>query len=383
MAGTRRAILKTGAAAVLIAGAGAAGWSLTRAPRLAREPWSKAGADFGDIRLDALSYAILAPNPHNMQPWRVRLDGDDALTLFADLSRMLPETDPPNRQITIGFGCFLELLRQAAAEKGWRAEIAPFPEGEPQPNLDARPIAAVRFFANKDALPDPLFAASLLRRTNRSPYRDAPVSQQSLDRILAACVGGVTAAGVRDGALIAELRALAKDAWKIEWALDRTRRESIAVTRIGKAEVDANPWGLSLSGPLIEAVAAAGIMTHEKMDVPGKTAYEQTIDFYNKAIDTAAAFVWTSTAANSRADQLAAGAAWVRMQQAATLDGVAFHPLSQALQEFPEMAPAYDRIHEMLAPQQGATVQMLARIGYADAPPPGPREPLMSKLIAL
>ena len=382
MADTRRAVLKTGAAAVLIVGAGAAGWSLTRAPKLAREPWSKAGADFGDPRLDALSYAILAPNPHNMQPWRIRLDGDDALTLFCDASRLLPETDPPNRQITIGFGCFLELLRQAAANKGIGVDVSPFPEGEPQPILDARPIASVRFFPDETASPDPLFAASLLRRTNRAPFRGETVGQSAFDRIIAASIAGVAAAGIREGALIGELRTLAKNAWEIEWALDRTRRESIAVTRIGKSDIDANPWGLSLSGPLIEAVAAAGIMNHEKMDIPGKTAYEQTIDFYNKAIDTAAAFVWTSTDENSRADQLAAGASWVRMQQAAALQGVAFHPLSQALQEFPEMAPAYDRIHELLAHQQGATVQMLARIGYAAAPPPAPREALISKIVA-
>ncbi|HNR77498.1 MAG TPA: hypothetical protein PKM48_10235, partial [Parvularculaceae bacterium] len=95
MTGTRRAFLTTAGAAVVIIGAGAGGWALTRAPKKAREPWSAAGKSFGDARLDALAYAILAPNPHNMQPWRIRLDGDDALTVYADLSRMLPETDPP------------------------------------------------------------------------------------------------------------------------------------------------------------------------------------------------------------------------------------------------------------------------------------------------
>jgi hypothetical protein len=378
---TRRIVLKTAAASIVIAGAGAAGFALTRAPRQAREPWSKAGTGFGDARLDALSYAILAPNPHNMQPWRVRLDGDDALTVFCDASRLLPETDPPNRQITIGFGCFLELLRQAAAEKGLRLDATPFPQGEPQPTLDERPIASVRFVADPDMRPDALFAAALSRRTNRAPYRKQRVEENLLDEICKASVGGVIASGVVDGDRIKELRDLANDAWNIEWTLDRTRRESIAVTRIGKKEVDAAPWGLALNSPLIDAIAAAGVMTRDNMDQPDKAAYEQSLIFYQKAVDTAAAFVWTSTATNTRADQLNAGAAWVRMQQAATLAGVAFHPLSQALQEFPEMAPAYDRAHEMLAHQKGATVQMLARLGYADAPPPAPREALMSKII--
>lgn len=380
---TRRSLLKTGSgAAIVVLGAGAAGWALTRAPTRAREPWSKAGTSFGDARLDALSYAILAPNPHNMQPWRVRLDGEDRLTVYCDLSRLLPETDPPNRQITIGFGCFLELLRQAAAEKGLLAEVAPFPEGEPQPVLDSRPIAAVRLVPDTDVRPDPLFAAVLARRTNRSPFRDQPVDRQAFAEIVAASVEGVVAAGAIEGERIEALRALARDAWRVEWGLDRTRRESIAVTRIGKAEIDAKPWGLSLSGPLLEGLGLAGMLTRENMDQAGKSAYEQSIDFYIKAADTAAGFVWTSTATNSRADQLAAGRAWVRMQQAASLAGVAFHPLSQALQEFSEMAPAYDRAHEMLAHAPGATVQMLARVGYADAPPPAPREPLEAHIVA-
>lgn len=381
MAETRRVILRTGAAAVLVVGAGAAGWTLTRAPKQARAPWSKAGTSFGDARLDALSYAILAPNPHNMQPWRIRLDGEDALTVFCDRSRLLPETDPPNRQITIGFGCFLELLRQAAAEKGLRADVTPFPQGEPQPILDDRPVASVRFSPDPGVGPDPLFPAALTRRTNRAPFRKQPVDETTLDRICAASIGGVIANGAIDGDRIEALRALANDAWKIEWTLDRTRRESIEVTRIGKGEVDASPWGLSLNSPLLDAIAAAGVMTRENMDLPDKAAYEQSLIFYKKAVDTAAAFVWTSTATNTRADQLAAGAAWVRMQQAATLAGVACHPLSQALQEFPEMAPAYSRAHDMLAHQSGATVQMLARLGYAEAPPPAPREALMSKII--
>lgn len=380
---TRRSFLKTGAgAAIVVIGAGAAGWALTRAPKHAREPWSKAGGSFGDARLDALAYAILAPNPHNMQPWRVQLDGADSLTLYCDLQRLLPQTDPPNRQIAIGFGCFLELLRQAAAEKGFRAEISPFPEGEPQPVLDSRPVASVRFVPDTEVRPDPLFAAVLSRRTNRAPFKDQKIDPSAFAKIIAASVDGVVASGAIEGERIETLRTLARDAWHIEWALDRTRRESIVVTRIGKAEIDAQPWGLSLSGPLIEAIGALGMLTRENMDRPEKSAYAQSLDFYIRAVDTAAGFVWASTATNTRLDQLNAGRAWVRMHQAASLGGVAVHPVSQALQEYPEMAPAYDRAHEMLAYAPGATVQMLARIGYAADPPPAPREALESKLTA-
>jgi len=379
---TRRSLLKTGAAAIVILGAGAAAWSLTRAPVKAREPWLKAGTSFGDIRLDCLAYAILAPNPHNMQPWRVRLDGEDALTLYCDLTRLLPETDPPNRQITIGLGCFLELLRQAGAERGFALEETPFPEGEPQPLLDGRPIARVVFRHEANIAADPLFKAALTRRTSRAPFESRAVYQGALADIARASVPGVIARASADADKVAALKAIAHDAWEIEWTLDRTRRESINVTRVGKAAIDARPWGLSLSGPLMEAAGLAGVLSPESMDAPGKSGYEQSLAFYLKAIDTAQAFLWASTATNARLDQLAAGRAWVRMHQQASLLGVAVHPVSQALQEFPEMAPAYDRAHELLAHQEGATVQMLARLGYAPSPPPSPREPLEAKLVA-
>ncbi|MCG8440384.1 MAG: hypothetical protein MI723_01115, partial [Caulobacterales bacterium] len=314
---TRRVMLVTGAAAAVVALG--AGWALTRAPKRARAPWNAASEGFGDARLDALAYAILAPNPHNMQPWRIELDGDDGVRLFADPGRLLPETDPPARQIMIGFGCFLELFRQAAAAKGRRADITPFPEGAPERLPDARPIAAMRLVEDGAVTIDPLFGAALARRTNRAPYdMERAVPQEDLTALIAATVPGVAAAATKEADMVGELRALAADAWNIEWGHGPTRRESIAVTRIGKADVDADPWGLSLTGPLMEGLNAAGMLTLEGMDEPGSSTYEQSRAFYGRACETAAAFIWTVTAANTRVDQLEAGRAWVRIHLEAT-----------------------------------------------------------------
>jgi hypothetical protein len=260
-------------------------------------------------------------------------------------------------------------------------DIAFFPEGEPQPHLDARPVAHVRFENRPGVAGDPLFASALNRRTNRGAFDARAVPAADLDAIVAAAGDGVAAAAVSDPAQVDALKALAREAWAIEWGLGRTRRESIAVTRVGKAQNDASPWGVSLAGPVMDAAGAAGVLSAENMDTPGKSGYEQTKSFYDRAIDTSAAFVMTATTSNARADQIAAGRAWLRMQLAATQAGLAFHPLSQALQEFAEMRGPYVRAHELLAPAPGATVQMLSRVGYAKSPPPAPREALESKLI--
>jgi hypothetical protein len=359
---------------------GAGAFALTRTPRRALEPWTRAGESFGDPRLDALAYAILAPNPHNMQPWRIALEGEDSFSVHCDTARLLPETDPPSRQITIGFGCFLELFRQAAAEKGFLTVIEPFPEGEPQPVLDGRPIARVRLSHDESVVRDPLFWASSMRRTNRRPFDKRQIDERRLKEIAAAADEPVIARIVSDQKGVEELRRLSRDAWKIEWTLPRTRRETIAVMRIGKKEIEAAPYGISLGGPTLDALGLAGIMTREKSDKPGEAAFEETLALYDKACASAAAFIALSTTRNTRLDQLAAGRAWIRVHLAATQRGVAIHPLSQALQEFPEMAPAYDRAHEILAHAPGATVQMLARLGYATAPGPAPRETLEAKL---
>ncbi len=375
---SRRALLITGGAAAVVV-AGATGWGVTRAPRAARAPWRAAADGFGDPRLDTLAFAILAPSPHNMQPWRIVLDGDDAFTVQCDLERTLPNTDPLNRQITIGFGGFLELARLAAAEKGYQLDVDGFPEGEPEPVLDHRPIARARLVRDAAAAPDPLFAAALDRRTNRLAFADRAPDEAALAAVRRTDVAGVAAFTTAEPNEVASLRELAVEAWRVEWNHPPARRESVDVLRIGKKAINENPYGLALSGPGMEALGALGVLTPEAVDDPTSVAFRQSLEIYEAACRSAAAFVWSTTATNSRRDQLAAGAAWVRTHLAATQAGLACHPLSQALQEYPEMAALYDAAHARLAPE-GGTVQMLARLGYAADVAPAPRHDLMSRI---
>ncbi|MCA3698547.1 MAG: twin-arginine translocation pathway signal protein, partial [Brevundimonas sp.] len=66
----RQFLALVGGGVVLAAGGGATAWLTTRTPERALQPWKTAAEDgYADVRLHALSYAILAPNPHNRQPW--------------------------------------------------------------------------------------------------------------------------------------------------------------------------------------------------------------------------------------------------------------------------------------------------------------------------
>lgn len=381
MSVTRRAVLRTGAASLVILGAGGL-WATRQTATGAREPWRAVGETLGDPRLDALAYAILAPNPHNMQPWQVRLDGESAFRVFADPARLLPETDPSARQITIGFGCFLELFRQAAAEKGFRCRVEAFPDGESQLTLDSRPVARVTLSADPTMQRDVLFGSVLSRHTQRQPFDTTRgVSAETLNRVLSTATPDIAVAGTVDPAQRDALRELTAQAWTSEWENTAARGETVRVTRIGRTEVANRPWGITLDGAFIGTLGAVGLLSRDAMHRPGTTAYEQGMKGYLDACSTAMGYLWGTTAGNTRRDQLNTGASWVRLHQAAAGEGLAFHPLSQALQEFPAMAPHYRRAHTLLAPV-GHTVQMLVRLGYAPAAGPSPREPLSAKLLA-
>ncbi|MEM7405680.1 MAG: twin-arginine translocation pathway signal protein [Pseudomonadota bacterium] len=390
MSANRRSVLKILGVGTLTVAAGAAGFALTREPSEALRPWSEAGLG-DDPRLNVLSFALLAPNPHNLQPWQVRLDGNDGFTLFADPHRKLPETDPYDRQITIGLGCFLELARQAAAEAGYRLDITPFPDGEPSPVLDGRPVASARLVASESTRADPLFGSVLTRRSCKEPYDiDRAVPAARLEQVrsaIASDAGLSTEAGITmhfaaDEARVRTLRDLTMNAYEVEVYTRRTYMESIDLMRFGKAEINRNPDGIDIGGPMLDALNAFGILTRETLADEGSDAFKQGMDMYREMLLATPAYVWLATSGNTRRDQLGAGAAWIRMNLAATAEGLALHPVSQALQEYAEMNRLFAKVHKLLAKDGATRIQMLGRIGYGPAVAPSPRWPVRSRLLS-
>ena len=383
---SRRMVLKTAGAATLVtigAGAALSGYAWWPGTASATEPWRAAGGSFGDARLDALAFAILAPNPHNRQPWRYALVDDDQIDVTCDLQRRLPATDPFDRQITVGFGAMVELLRIAAAEKGYRAEITLFPDGEPQPRLDARRLANIKLVRDATVVRDPLAAQMLTRRSTKTAYDAArPVGDATLSALLLVGDGAALRVnGTVEPATVAGLRDRTWAAWMTEWETAATRRESIDLMRIGNAEVAANPDGVELGGTVVGLAALAGVVTRDEMDRPGSAGYQQGIKMFEPILKSAQGHVWLISPDASRVSQIEAGRVWLRLNLMAQQMGVAIHPLSQALQEFPEMATHYRAVHGAVGAVAGEVVQMLGRIGYAEFPEPTPRWPMQSHLV--
>lgn len=346
-------------------------------PRVA---WVNPGAGETEPRRKALAWAILAPNPHNMQPWIVDLSVADEITLYIDRTRLLPVTDPFNRQITIGCGAFLELLVMALGAQGYVATVTPFPDGEPQPLLDDRPLFRARL-SRGETVVDPLFRHVLQRRTNRGAFRDQAIPAAAVKAMSASAPAGSALLTVETApARVQRLRDLVYQGAEIEAHTPLAHRESVERTFIGPRDVATHPWGISLDNPLMSGLHAVGILTKEKMATPGTQAYAEALKFLKTAADTSAGFVWLVTPDNSRGQQIDAGRAYVRLNLAAAGQGLAMHPWSQGLQEYATQKPVFDALHGELAPA-GGRIQMLARIGYPKAEvPPAPRRGLAAQL---
>ncbi len=374
----RNTLSLLGGGVVLAAGIG--GFAVTRKPKTALAPWAAAG-DYSEPRMKALSYAILAPNPHNRQPWLVDLRTEGEVTLYVDQTRLLPYTDPFSRQIVAGLGCFLELLTLAAAQDGFDVRLDLFPDGEDKNGVDDRRVA-VAYFDQRAGLAEPeLFDQILHRRSLKDPYDTTqPIADDTLAAVQGAVVRGSNVNGTTDNAQVAALRALTVQALETEFATPRTYKESVDLFRIGHREVDANPDGLDFTGPFFETLHMTGQFNREKsMDRDG-FSYKTGLDMVRETARSGMGYVWLTSPGNTRAAQIMAGRDWVRLNLVTSALGLGVQPMSQALQEFPEMADLYTKAHEMLAPD-GGTVQMLGRLGYGQTPAQSPRWPIERKIL--
>lgn len=361
----RKTLALIGGGTIFAATAGIGGFAATRTPKSALAPWAAAGG-YDEPRMFALSHAILAPNPHNRQPWLVELQGDDTVILHRDTSRELPHTDPFQRQLVIGLGCFLELMRIAAAEIGYAVDLQTYPNGE------AGPVAIATF--SQGATKDTLFAQISHRRTCRKAYADTPVSAETATKL------ADFATILTDPDQVAEIRALTWEAASIEIYTPAMQLESIELTRFGKAEINANPDGISLGGAFLEGLMALGQLTRKGQMNPQSSEFALYVNTYHDWLSNTPAYAVITSVGNTRADQINAGRRWVRLNLQTTALGLSLQPVSQALQEYSEMSEQYAAAHRLLA-NQGETVQMLGRLGYGPDVGKSPRWPLETRIL--
>ena len=188
----------------------------------------------------------------------------------------------------------------------------------------------------------------------------------------------------QDATRVAALNDLTWRAWRTEAFDHAAHTESVDLMRFGQAQVAASPDGISLYGPGLEEMVARGMLTREAIAAPGRPGFDVMVDRYRPMLAATPAHVWTVSSGSGAQDAFAAGRAWLRINLAAGGLGLALHPISQALQEYPAMAARYAEAHDLLGVARPARLQMLGRLGYLPTGAPAvaatPRWPAVSRI---
>jgi len=339
-------------------------------PKIALAPWSGPPPAVTDVRLRALAYASLAPNAHNTQPWLVSL-GKDWIDLFVDGSRLLPETDPPYRQTHVSQGTFLELLVIALAEAGVASDVTYFPEGEyGNDALEPLPVARVRW-TGAAAKKDPLFCAILRRRSNKSVYEPNHGLTRSEIRALTGAPSPETGAlhVIDDPGARVRLAGILTDAMAVEVRAAPRNAETAKWFRFSERETEEKRDGFGMAqtgrGALARFFAEKFLLSRRSAADPNGAFARGAIETTRDQAGSAAAFGVLESASNTRRAQVLAGRAYARAALTATSLGLAMHPMSQSLEEYPAMAATKARMEREVGLPAGSTVQMLFRLGHA------------------
>lgn len=378
----RRFLRVIGGGAIFVATATLA--SCGNMPDEAVEGWAGPTNDEADPRRRALSYALLSPNPHNLQSWLVDLRQADHVTLYIDKSRLLPMTDPFSRQITIGCGCFLETMKLAAQLDGFACAIELFPENMAGVEIGLHPVAKVKFI--KATAFDELGLASqiLMRRSNKGEYDKSEVlSEQESNALLSVNENSeaLKISVIESSQIVTQVADLALQAFRVEVDTDRTFLESVRKMRVGTEEILRHRDGLSMIGVSYYWFDKLGLMSEESQMKKGGQARNIARQLLDKEIASTNNYGILQTKGNDRLAQIEAGRAYVRINLKATQLGVAMTPISQILQEYAEMRELQSRFLSALDIPASDTVQILFRLGKASPAPMTPRRRLDDLLI--
>jgi hypothetical protein len=224
---------------------------------------------YDDPRMRALSWAILAPNPHNRQPWKVDLSVPGQARALRRSRPPAAANGPVQSPDPYRWAVFWSSAHGGASGRaGRRGRPVPRRRGSGRPrrtprrDLPLRPTRPMRPIRSS-SMPPPAQQQGTLRHVRDGPGRGAGplrLGRHGTDV-------GVTVAGGGRGAARPDAA---------PWRSRSTRRipsESVEVFRIGRREVDANPDGLEFHGPAFEAMRLFGLFTREAAADPDSTAF--------------------------------------------------------------------------------------------------------------
>jgi hypothetical protein len=327
----------------------------------------------------AIAYGVQAPNPHNTQAWRVKPLSESEALFFIDERRLLPVTDPPARQIHIGAGCFIEMLAVGMSLHGYETEVEYLPAGAyGLEETGRKPVARITLVPNRSAPEDGLAEFIPLRQTNRKPYGGPQLSAEEEARVRAQAESDdFELLILREPEALRPLLDIFYRALEVEATTRHLYEETRIWFRFNEEQRQTKRDGLSAPQFGIDGLTRRLVEWMLRNGDPkrwfGSFWIRSTLRGSRKAIDSARGVLLLKTKTNEQLDWLKAGRGFARVALALAGLGLTSQPLSQVLQEYPEMAELQAEFNGLLGVREPEKIQMAIRVGRAGRAYAAPR----------
>jgi len=299
-----------------------------------------------------LYLASLAPSGHNTQPWVITIKEPKLWGIGSDKGRWLPAVDPDNREMMLSIGAFMENLTVAARIQGYEAVITVTGE-----NNFSSEIAEVRLIKLKEAM---LVSDRLImeRRTIRKGIHNRALSAEDSRLLVGNNKNTVFyyPLNSQEGSYLSQANLLAN---KRQVTRIDAQRELANWIRWSDREALEQQSGLTP-----ESMEMSGIIRWYakhflgKDDVLSKTFGDETVKLVEEQVQNCAGWLIVNSNSSTVAELINAGrvlqTTWLR----ACEKRIAFHPMTQVLEEEPWQKEVAKELG------QTGNIQFVIRVGY-------------------
>jgi hypothetical protein len=332
--------------------------------------------------------AMLAPNSHNTQPWKVKVESENIFLLYGDAERILPAIDPINRQFYHTQGTFLELARLAADSLMFDAKITFFPSGIPNKSQHlTKPVAKFLITPKDKCVHDFLFLSLSKRQMNRSVYSGDWITEDEISILKKLTFASfVELKFVLGKENISNYFKPLHQAFATETNIREANEVSRVWFRTATSDIFSKRDGITLEG---NGLSGLKLWLAKKFFIDlspegwhSESSKQAGIDIAKAQIESSKGLVFFVTEGKDTAlEWVKTGMDFMRFTLAIANESLAFHTMNQALEDYPDSLEYHEHLKQLLLLGKKSRIQLMGRIGRSDYQFASPRRELNEILI--
>jgi hypothetical protein len=323
--------------------------------------------------LKALAIGLNAPSAHNTQAWKFKIISDTEAEIYIDETRLLPQTDPPTRQIHISGGCFLETLVIGSTIFNYQTIVSLFPKGEYSiVETGQKPFASIKLELQEQSDIHHLAEQIFRRHTSRLVYEGDSISDETKDTLIKESASEYSKLIIQNKQEeIKPYLDIYKKAMKIESFNLPTNEETRRMFRFNSDEIETKRDGLTFEGQGTNGIAKVFTKMAVKNNGESwnkKSNVDAGLEQFDKGVDSSKGLVYWITETNTIKDWINVGRDITKFLLVLTKNDMYAHPLNQGIQEYKSMDETRTKLDSLMKIANEQKIQMIVRIGKSEKP---------------